>query len=109
MQPDVFRAATMYQEDKRYEHSRDDACVHQITLPPAILGNEPRTPGGEEESPHAGAGQGETSGEPAPAVKPLRHQRHMGNETQGRELGADDDPIVEVKLPQRGHAATEEK
>ena len=65
--------------------------------------------GCEEERPHTGTGQSETGGEPAAAVKPPGHQRDMGDEAQGREPGTDDDPIVEVKLPQRGHAATEEK
>ena len=99
MEPDVFRAAAMHQEDKGYEHPRDEDSVDQIALPPAILGNEPGAPRCEEERPHAGTSQSETGGKPAPAVKPPSHQRDMGNEAQGREPDTDDDPIVEVELP----------
>ena len=109
VEPDVFRAAAMHQEDEGYEHSRDEDRIYQIALPPAILGNEPRAPGCEEERPHTSSGQSETGGKPAPAVKPPGHQRHMRDKAQGREAGTDNDPIVEVKLPQRSHAATEEK
>jgi hypothetical protein len=56
MEPEVFRAATMHQEDEGYEYSRDEDCVYQIALPPAILGNEPCAPWCQEERPHTGTG-----------------------------------------------------
>jgi hypothetical protein len=99
MQPDVFRAAAMHQEDEGYQYPRDEDSIDQITLPPAIPGNKRCTPWCEEERPHAGAGQSETGSEPAPAVKPPCHEYDMGDEAQGCEPGTDDDPVVEVKLP----------
>src|SRR5437870_1504454 len=99
----------MHQEDEGYEHPRDEHRVHQITLPPAILGDEPRAPRRQEEGADARAGQSETGSEPAPALKPPGHQHDMWDEAQSSEAGADKNTIVEVKLPQRRHAATEEK
>jgi hypothetical protein len=56
VEPDVFWAAAMHQEDEGYEYSRDEDRIDQIALPPAILGNEPRAPGCEEEGTHASSG-----------------------------------------------------
>ena len=109
MESHVFRTAAMHQEDEGYEHSRDEGRVHHITLAPAILSNKPLAPRCEEERSHASAGQRETGGESTPAVKPSGQQRDMGNEAQGREPGTDNDPVVEVELPERSHAATQEK
>jgi hypothetical protein len=56
MEPEVFRAAAMHQEDEGYEHPRDKDSVDQITLPPAILSNEPRAPRYNEEGTDASSG-----------------------------------------------------
>src|SRR5262249_12994619 len=109
MQPNVFRVATMHQEDEGYEHPRDEDGVYQITLPPAILGNEPRAPLCDEEGTDDDAGQSETGAERAPTVKPPSHQRHMGDEAQGCKSNTDQNSIIEIELPQGSHAATEEK
>jgi hypothetical protein len=99
MEPDVFWSAAMHQEDKGYQHPRDEESVYQIALPPAIPSNEPGAPRCKEKRPHASTGQGETGGQPAATVKPLGHQRDMRDEAQGREPSTDDDTIIEVELP----------
>src|SRR5262249_26442482 len=99
VQPQIFWTAAMHQEYEGNQDPRNEDGVNHIALPPAILGNERRTPRRQEKGTYARAGQGETGGESTAVVKPAGDQRHMGDEANGGEASADQDPIVEIKLP----------
>ena len=68
----------MPQEDEGDEDPGNEAGIHQVTLLPAIPGNEVRTHRREEEGPYPRASQGEAGGKPASACKPPGQQRDMG-------------------------------